>query len=51
MSRLQNSFRSLPDSKKKPLGPQKVKNDPKIKSKSNIRIDGNIKNSVVQLYE
>ena len=26
------------------LGPQKVKNDPKIKSKSNVRIEGNIEN-------
>ena len=25
------------------LGPQKVKNDPKINSKSNVRIDGNRK--------
>ena len=27
-----------------PLGRQKVKNDPKIKSKSNVRIEGNIEN-------
>ena len=26
------------------LGPQKVKNDPKIKSKSNVRIEENIEN-------
>ena len=26
------------------LGPQKVKNDPKIESKSNVRIEGNIEN-------
>ena len=26
------------------LGPQKVKNDNKIKSKSNVRIEGNIEN-------
>ena len=31
-----------PNPKNSPLGPQKVKNDPKIKSKSNIRIEGNI---------
>ena len=31
-------------SKNSPLGPQKVKNDPKIKSKSNVRIEGNIEN-------
>ena len=30
--------------KNSPLGPQKVKNDPKIKSKLNIRIEGNIEN-------
>ena len=29
---------------KKPVGPQKVKNDLKIKSNSNIRIEGNIEN-------
>ena len=28
--------------KNSPLGPQKVKNDPKIKSKSNVRIEANI---------
>ena len=27
-----------PNPKNSPLGPQKVKNDPKIKSKSNVRI-------------
>ena len=27
-----------------PLGHQKVKNDPKIKSKSNVRTEGNIEN-------
>jgi len=27
-----------------PLGPQKAKNDPKIKSKSNVRFEGNIGN-------
>ena len=30
--------------KNSPLGSQKVKNDPKIKSKSNFRIKGNIEN-------
>ena len=33
-----------PNPKNSPLGPQKVKNDPKIKSKSNVRIEGNIEN-------
>ena len=28
------------------LGPQKVKNYPKIRSKSNVRIEGNIKNKI-----
>ena len=27
-----------------PLGPQKVKKDPKIKSKSNVKIEGNVEN-------
>ena len=40
----QNSFRTLPQPKNSLLGPQKVKNDPKIKSKSNVRIEGNIEN-------
>ena len=31
-----------PIPKSRPLGPQKVKNDHKIKSKSNVRIEGNI---------
>ena len=37
-------FESFPKPKNSPLGHQKVKNDPKIKSKSNVRIEGNIKN-------
>ena len=44
MSRPQNSCRTLPQPQNSPLGPQKVKNDPKIKSKSNVRIEGNIEN-------
>ena len=36
--------------KNNPLGPQKVKNDPKIKSKSNVKIEGNIKTKVIQLH-
>ena len=31
-------FEPYPNLKNSPLGPQKVKNDPKIKSKSNVRI-------------
>ena len=33
-------FEPHTDPKNIPLGPQKVKNDPKIKSKSNGRIEG-----------
>ena len=40
--RTPNSCRTLPQPKNSPLGPQKVKNGPKIKSKSNVRI-GRIK--------
>ena len=50
----QNSCRTLPQPKNSPLGnpnlndsplrPQKIKNDPKTKSKSNVRIEGNIEN-------
>ena len=32
------------ESQKSPLGPQQVKNDPKIKSKSKVRIEENIEN-------
>ena len=37
-------FEPYPDPKNSPLGPQKVKNDPKFESKSNVRIEGNIEN-------
>ena len=30
--------------KNSPLGPQKVKNNPKIESNSNVRVEGNIEN-------
>ena len=40
----QNSCRTLPQPKNSPLGPKKVKNDPKIKSKSKVRIEINIEN-------
>ena len=33
-----------PNPKNSPLGPRKVKNNPKIKSKSNARIEGNKEN-------
>ena len=34
-------FEPYPNPKNSPLGPQKVKNDPKIKPKLNIRIERN----------
>ena len=44
MSRPQNIDKPYSNPKYRPLGPQEVKNNPKIKSKSNIRIEGNIEN-------
>ena len=44
MSRPQKSFRTLTQPKNSSLGSQKVKNNPKIKSKLNDRIEGNIEN-------
>ena len=44
MSRPQNSFKHYPDPKNSSLGPQKIKNDPKIESKSKVRIEGTIEN-------
>ena len=44
MIRPQNSFKPHIEPKNSPLGPQKVKNDPKIKSKSNVRIERNKEN-------
>ena len=44
ISKAQNSFRTLPNPKISPLGPQKVENDPKIKSKSKVRIERNTEN-------
>ena len=41
---LKTAFEPFPNPKNSPLGPQKVKNDPKNKSKSNVRIEGNIEN-------
>ena len=40
----QNSCRTLPQPKNSPLGPQILKKDPKIKSKSKVRIEGTIEN-------
>ena len=37
-------FKPYTDPKNSPLGPQKVKNDPKIESKLNVWIEGNIEN-------
>ena len=44
MSRPQNSFSSLPKPKKQAIRAPKVKNDPKIKSISKVRIEGTIEN-------
>ena len=44
MSRTQKRFRTKPKPENSPLGPKKVKNDPKIKSKSNVRIGRNKEN-------
>ena len=40
-----------PIPKNSPLGPQKVKSDPKINPKSKVGIEGNIKMKVAQLHE
>ena len=44
MSRPQNGSQTFPQPQNSPLGPQKVKNDHKLESKSNVRIGGNIEN-------
>ena len=44
MSKPQNSFQTLPQPQKSPIRAQKVNNDPKIKSKSNVRIVRNKEN-------
>ena len=46
MSRPQNSFEPYPNPKNIPLGPKKVKNDPKTKSKSKVRIEGTKENKM-----
>ena len=40
MSRPQNFFEPYSNPKNRPLGLQKVENDPKIKSNSKVRIEG-----------
>ena len=44
MSIPQNSFRTLPQPQKQPIGSKKSKTDPNINSKSNVRIEGHIEN-------
>ena len=44
MSKPQNSFQTLLRPQKQPIRAQKIKNDPKIESNSNIRIEEIIKN-------
>ena len=44
MTRTQNSFWTKPGPKYSPLGPQKLKDYPKTKSKSKVRIEGIIEN-------
>ena len=46
MSRPQNSCLTLPKLQKLPIGALKLKNDPKIKSKSKVRIEGNMKDKI-----
>ena len=41
---LKQLSKPTPTPKNGPLGPQKVKNDPKIKSNSKVRIERNIEN-------
>ena len=43
MRRPQNSW-NIPRPQNRPLGPKKIKNDPKIKSKLKVRIQGTIEN-------
>ena len=46
---LKTVFEPYPNPKNGSSGPQKVKNDPKIKSKSNVRIEGNIENEICSI--
>ena len=47
----QNSCRTLPQPENSPLGPKKVKNDPKIKSNQMSELKETKKIKVVQLHE
>ena len=49
MRRSKTVFQPHPNTENGPLGPQKVKNDPKIKSNWKVRIEGIIK--IVHLHE
>ena len=51
MRRPQNSIDPYPYPKNSPLGPQKVKNDPKIKQKSIPELTETYKMKVEQLHE
>ena len=44
-------FKTHPNPKNSPLGLKKIKNDPKIKSISKVRVEGTKKIKVVQLHE
>ena len=44
MTRQKNNFWTLSWTKNSPMGPQKEKNDPKIKYKSKVRIEETIEN-------
>ena len=44
MSRPQNSVWTIPQPKNSPFGPQKLKNDPKIESKSIVTVEEKIEN-------
>ena len=46
ISKPKNSFQIYLDPKNSPLGPQKVKSDPKIKSKSKVKVEENIENKI-----
>ena len=47
MRRPQNSFWTLPQPQNSPLGPQKVKNGPKIKLKSKVWIEVKLENESI----
>ena len=51
MSKPKNSFQRYPDQENSQLGPQKLKNNPKIKSITNIRIEETIENKNLQIHE